>query len=163
MNAIQTFNFHSKEVRTATDLNGDVYFCLTDVADVLEISNANPSRFNLDEAGVHKMYISYPSGSKQVTFINVPAMSSREIATLCDKRHSDVKRDIDVMTEQLEIDVSKFAHIYLDSMNRQQTEYLLDKDTCLCLVAGYNAKLRYDFVENKDYISLPKKRKRKNQ
>lgn len=56
MNAIQTFNFHSKEVRTATDLNGDVYFCLTDVADVLEISNANPSRFNLDEAGVHKMY-----------------------------------------------------------------------------------------------------------
>ena len=72
MNAIQTFNFHSKEVRTATDLNGDVYFCLTDVADVLEISNANPSRFNLDEAGVHKMYISYPSGSKQVTFINEP-------------------------------------------------------------------------------------------
>ena len=72
MNAIQTFNFHSKEVRTATDLNGDVYFCLTDVADVLEISNANPSRFNLDEAGVHKMYISYPSGWKQVTFINEP-------------------------------------------------------------------------------------------
>ena len=33
---------------------------------------ANPSRFNLDEAGVHKMYISYPSGSKQVTFINEP-------------------------------------------------------------------------------------------
>ena len=59
-------------MRTATDLNGDVYFCLTDVADVLEISNANPSRFNLDEAGVHKMYISYPSGSKQVTFINEP-------------------------------------------------------------------------------------------
>ena len=57
---------------TATDPNGDIYFCLTDVADVLEISNANPSRFNLDEAGVHKMYISYPSGSKQVTFINEP-------------------------------------------------------------------------------------------
>ena len=104
-------------------------------------------------------------------------------ATLCDKRHSDVKRDIEVLTEQLDVDVSKFAHIYLDSMNRQQTEnlnleygklslpkvgetpytheqnvltfqhiyldsqnrqqteYLLDKDTCLCLVAGYNAKL----------------------
>ena len=84
-------------------------------------------------------------------------MSSREIATLTGKKHYHIMRDIDVMTEQLEIDVSKFAHIYLDSMNRQQTEYLLDKDTCLCLVAGYNAKLRYDFVENKDYISLPKK------
>ena len=69
---IQTFNFGINEVRTAIKDNGDVYFCLTDVADVLEISNANPSRFSLDEAGVHKMYISYPSGSKQVTFVNEP-------------------------------------------------------------------------------------------
>ena len=74
-------------------------------------------------------------------------MSSREIATLCDKRHSDVKRDISVMSEQLELDVSKFAHIYLDTQNRQQTEYLLDKDTCLCLVAGYNAKLRMAIIK----------------
>ena len=69
---IQTFNFGINEIRTAIKDNGDVYFCLTDVADVLEISNANPSRFSLDEAGVHKMYISYPSGSKQVTFVNEP-------------------------------------------------------------------------------------------
>ena len=53
-----------------TPTNGGVYFCLPDVATILEISNTNPSRFSLDEAGVHKMYISYPSGSKQVTFIN---------------------------------------------------------------------------------------------
>ena len=78
---------------------------------------------------------------------NTLTMSSREIATLCDKRHSDVKRDIEVLTEQLDVDVSKFAHIYLDSMNRQQTEYLLDKDTCLCLVAGYNAKLRMAIIK----------------
>ena len=77
----------------------------------------------------------------------VLTMSSREIATLCDKRHPDVKRDIEVLAEQLEVDVSKFAHIYLDSMNRQQTEYLLDKDTCLCLVAGYNAKLRMAIIK----------------
>ena len=69
---IQTFNFGINEVRTAIKDNDDVYFCLTDVATILEISNANPSRFSLDEAGVHKMYISYPSGSKQVTFINEP-------------------------------------------------------------------------------------------
>ena len=78
---------------------------------------------------------------------NALTMSSREIATLCDKRHSDVKRDIEVLTEQLDVDVRKFAHIYLDSMNRQQTEYLLDKDTCLCLVAGYNAKLRMAIIK----------------
>ena len=45
-------------------------------------------------------------------------MSSREIATLCAKEHRNVLRDIDVMTEQLEIDARKFGHIYLDSMNR---------------------------------------------
>ena len=66
-------------------------------------------------------------------------MSSREIATLCGKRHSDVKRDIELLAAQLEVDVSKFGGIYTDSQNRQQTEYLLDKDTCLCLVAGYYA------------------------
>ena len=79
--------------------------------------------------------------------LNTLTMSSREIATLCDKRHSDVKRDISVMSEQLEVDVSKFAHIYLDSQNREQTEYLLDKETCLCLVAGYNAKLRMAIIK----------------
>ena len=78
---------------------------------------------------------------------NALTMSSREIATLCDKRHSDVKRDISVMSEQLELDVSKFAHIYLDTQNREQTEYLLDKETCLCLVAGYNAKLRMAIIK----------------
>ena len=51
------------------------------------------------------------------------SLSSREIATLCDKRHSDVKRDIEVLTGQLDVDVSKFAHIYTDSMNRQQSAY----------------------------------------
>ena len=62
----------SNEVRTATDPNGDIYFCLVDVADVLEISNANPSRFNLDEKGVHKMYTPTNGGVQQLTFINEP-------------------------------------------------------------------------------------------
>ena len=48
---------------------------------------------------------------------NTPTMSSREIAELCDKRHSDVKRDIEVLAKQLDVDVRKFAYIYLDSMN----------------------------------------------
>ena len=49
---------------------------------------------------------------------NTPTMSSREITTLCDKEHRNVLRDIDVMTEQLELDTLRFEHIYLDSMNR---------------------------------------------
>lgn len=67
-------------------------------------------------------------------------ISSREIATLYDKYHHHVKRDIEVMCQQLGLDVLK--HTYLDSQNRKQTEYLVDKETYLCLREGYNAKLR---------------------
>ena len=79
--------------------------------------------------------------------VNELTMSSREISTLTGKKHYNVMRDIELLAAQLEVDVSKFAHIYLDSQNREQTEYLLDKDTCLCLVAGYNAKLRMKIIK----------------
>lgn len=78
---------------------------------------------------------------------NVKTMSSREISELTGKRHADVKRDILVMSEQLEIDVSKFASIYIDSQNREQREFLLDQDTTLCLVSGYSAKLRMAIIK----------------
>ncbi|AWY19947.1 ORF6C domain-containing protein [Moraxella bovis] len=71
MSSLINFDFQSQTVRVELK-NGEPLFCLTDVATILDISNANPSRFNLDEAGVHKMYISYESGKKQVTFINEP-------------------------------------------------------------------------------------------
>ena len=73
-------------------------------------------------------------------------MPSREIAELCGKEHFNVKRDIDVMCMQLGIDVTKFEYIYLDSYNREQTEYRLDKTLSLTLVSGYNAKLRYKII-----------------
>jgi len=69
-------------------------------------------------------------------------MSSREIADLTGKRHPDVKRDIQAMAKDLREDVSSFAHIYLDGMNRQQTEYLLDREHTDCLLTGYSAAMR---------------------
>ena len=81
------------------------------------------------------------------TPFNAPTMSSREIATLTGKKHYHVMRDIEVLAAQLEVDVSKFGGIYTDSQNREQAEYLLGKDTCLCLVAGYNAKLRMKIIK----------------
>lgn len=69
-------------------------------------------------------------------------MTSREIAELTGKRHADVSRDIRVMFDDLQIDVSRFAHIYLDALNRQQTEYLLDQELTFTLVTGYSTKLR---------------------
>lgn len=69
---IQSFNFGTNEVRTAIKDDGDVYFCLSDVADVLGLGNANSSRFSLDEKGVHKMYIPTKGGIQEVTFISEP-------------------------------------------------------------------------------------------
>jgi len=73
-------------------------------------------------------------------------MSSREIAELTGKRHPDVKRDIQSMVRDLREDVSSFAHIYQDSMKRNQTEYLLDREHTDCLLTGYSAPLRMAVV-----------------
>lgn len=78
---------------------------------------------------------------------NTQTMSSREISELTGKRHPDVKRDIVNMLEQVEEDVSSFAHTYTDSQNRQQTEFKLNKELTLTLVAGYNVKLRLAIVK----------------
>ena len=78
---------------------------------------------------------------------NNQTMSSREIAELCNKNHFHVKRDIETMFHQLEIDISKFGCIYFDSMKRQQNEYLLNKELTMTLVSGYNAKLRYLIIQ----------------
>ncbi|HEN3396999.1 TPA: phage antirepressor KilAC domain-containing protein [Yersinia enterocolitica] len=83
----------------------------------------------------------YPVNDQTLT------MSSREIAEVTDKRHPDVKRDIEVMFEQLQGDASKFARIYSDSMNRKQTEYVLDREHTECLVTGYNAILRMKVIK----------------
>lgn len=74
-------------------------------------------------------------------------MSSREIADLTGKRHPDVKRDIQAMAKDLLEDVSSFAHIYLDGMNRQQTEYLLDREHTDCLLTGYSVAMRMAVIK----------------
>lgn len=75
------------------------------------------------------------------------AMSSREIADLCEKRHPDVRRDIKAMVSGLGDDVSRFAHTYKDAAGRQQEEYHLPKDLTLTLVAGYNVVLRKRIID----------------
>lgn len=69
-------------------------------------------------------------------------MSSREIAELTGKRHDHVKRDIEKLLTDLGEDAPKFGDIYFDSMNRQQTEYRLDRDLTENLLLGYSAPLR---------------------
>lgn len=74
-------------------------------------------------------------------------MSSREIAELTGKRHDNVKADIRSMLADLKVDVLKFQGIYLDSMNRQQNEYLLDREHTDCLLTGYSAAMRMAVIK----------------
>lgn len=69
-------------------------------------------------------------------------MTSREIAGLTGKQVKHVNRDVLSMLSELEIDKSSFGRIYLDTMNRQQTEYVLDQELTFTLITGYSIKLR---------------------
>lgn len=73
---------------------------------------------------------------------HMATMSSREIAELTNKRHDNVKQDIRRMLEELGEDVLDFQGIYFDSMNREQTEYRLDRELTETLLTGYSARLR---------------------
>ena len=69
-------------------------------------------------------------------------MTSREIAELTDKEHFHVRRDIETMLIELERDALTFQSTYLDTLNREQIEYVLDHELTMTLLTGYNAKLR---------------------
>lgn len=81
-----------------------------------------------------------PFGGKPVT------MSSREIADLTAKRHDNVVADIKKMLSELGEDVLNFQGIYRDSMNREQTEYRLDRELTETLLLGYSAPLRLKVI-----------------
>ncbi len=74
-------------------------------------------------------------------------MSSREIAQLTRKQHFHVKRDIEKMLAELGEDASKSGCTYLDGQNRQQTEYLLDREHTDCLLTGYSAAMRMAVIK----------------
>lgn len=73
-------------------------------------------------------------------------MTSREIAELTSKRHDSVLRDVRRMLEDLEEGDHKFAGSYLSAQNKELPEYRLPKDLTICLVAGYDAKLRLTII-----------------
>ena len=77
---------------------------------------------------------------------NTLKMTSREVADLTNKEHRNVKRDIETMLGQLDLDALNYEQIYLDSLNRQQTEYALDRELTEVLVMGYSPKLRLAVV-----------------
>ncbi|GCW61704.1 hypothetical protein HmCmsJML116_03855 [Escherichia coli] len=76
-----------------------------------------------------------------------PAMTSLEIAGLCEKRHDHVCRDIKVMLEQLNIQSPQIWGEYRDDLGRAYPCFHLPKDLCLTLVSGYNVILRKRIID----------------
>lgn len=70
-NAVSIYNFKSTPVRTSIQ-DGEVWFCLVDVCDSLNLRRGSKVVDRLDEAGVRKTSLSYTSGAKEVSFINEP-------------------------------------------------------------------------------------------
>jgi phage regulator Rha-like protein len=93
-------------------------------------------------------------------------MSSREIADLTGKSHSNVMRDIRDMIEQLEQD-SELNSVYISSTYISESSgqaypcYELDRDTTECLLTGYSAILRMKVIkrwkelESKQATTIP--------
>src|SRR5690554_5106140 len=74
-------------------------------------------------------------------------MSTREIAELTGKAHKNVKRDAEHMLKELGRDALSFEHTYLDTMNRRQSEYWLDRELTETLVTGYSIPLRHKVIK----------------
>ena len=70
MNNLEVFNFESKEVRTKSNNNGDVWFCLKDVCSILEIKNHKDVVSRLNQKGVDISDTLTNGGMQKVTFIN---------------------------------------------------------------------------------------------
>lgn len=76
---------------------------------------------------------------------NELTMSSLEVAELTGKRHGHVLTDIRKMLNELH-STEKTAQ-YKDSTGRTLPMLLLNKEEALCLVAGYNVKMRMAIIK----------------
>ena len=66
---ISIFIFDGYDIRIALNDQGEPLFCLADVCGVLEIRNANPSRFNLITDGVYILPSITNGGMQDLNFI----------------------------------------------------------------------------------------------
>jgi len=86
-------------------------------------------------------------------------MSSREIAELTGKRHDHVIRDCRVLIEQLSADPILGWHCksttYMDSQGKERDMYVLDKDTTITLISGYDAILRMKIIKRWQELETP--------
>ena len=90
----------------------------------------------------------------QLININFLAMTSKEIAELCDKNINHVNRDIKVMLEQLDDHYPNLDSMYKTVTYKQKVGfgerdnvmYYLNKELTLVLISGYSAEIRLKII-----------------
>lgn len=90
-------------------------------------------------------------------------MTSREIAELTNKEHSNVMRDIRNLHWDLQKDASLGEFIfesssYLSEQNKEMPMFLLTKKETLLLVSGYNAVLRAKIINRWEELEIQNKK-----
>ena len=80
---------------------------------------------------------------------NQLTMSSLDIAELTGKRHDHVLRDIDTMLAALTPDLGLGfkSSTYLDDSGKPNRLVIMDKDSTICLVSGYDATARMSIIK----------------
>nr|WP_321442570.1 Rha family transcriptional regulator [uncultured Cohaesibacter sp.] len=87
------------------------------------------------------------NGIDEAKFQHSTLMSSREIADLTGKQHSNVCRDIRHMLQQIGEAELKFEFSYCGEGGRKYVEFRLPQDLTLTLISGYHAKVRVAIIK----------------
>lgn len=72
MSELTIFSFQENHPVRVQVINGDPWFCLKDVCQILSVTVASPSRFQMDMKGVTKKVTPTDGGSQKLTFVSEP-------------------------------------------------------------------------------------------
>ena len=84
-------------------------------------------------------------------------MSSKEIATLTDKQHKHVIRDIRVMIDELDIDGPVLGYVENTDSRGYTAEFRLNKELTETLITGYSIRLRSNVIRRLNELEEERK------
>lgn len=150
MNEIEIFKYEDKEVRTQI-INNDIWFCLKDVCDILEIGHVTDTKNRLKKGGVGTTEVIDKLGRKQqATFIN----ESNLYKVIFQSRKANAERFTEWVTSEVLPTIRKHG-AYMTPEVIEKT--LTNPDFIIGLATELKkAQTRNVFLENEVKILQPK-------
>lgn len=150
MNEIEIFKYEDKEVRTQI-INNDIWFCLKDVCDILEIGHVTDTKNRLKKDGVGTTEVIDKLGRKQqATFIN----ESNLYKVIFQSRKANAERFTEWVTSEVLPTIRKHG-AYMTPEVIEKT--LTNPDFIIGLATELKkAQTRNVFLENEVKILQPK-------